>query len=203
MTRVDDARARSRGRRSCRRPRARRSRAPRRSRTSPRRRRRRSAFAVTTMWSAYSVPRMTSLSKPAPPSTETGAFMLYSTWFVPEPVRMSLSAAVEKPFVSLGIAIWSCGVDPDDVAVVGGRGGRRIAVGGRRVAVVLLRLREREAADDEQVVVVAALEPQRRLVRVDGEHVVALVALGDERLRRARAEPAARGRDGRRRRPAG
>ncbi len=57
------------------------------------------------MWSAYSVPRITSLSKPLPPSTETGAFMLYSTWFVPAPVRMSLSAAVEKPLVSFGIAI--------------------------------------------------------------------------------------------------
>ena len=39
--------------------------------------------------------------------TDTGAFMLYSTWFVPAPVRMSLSAAVEKPLVSFGIAIWS------------------------------------------------------------------------------------------------
>ena len=76
-------------------------------------------------------------------------------------------------------------VDPDDVAVVVRRA--RVAVGaGRRVAAVRLRLREREAADDEQVVVVAALEPQRRLVRVDGEDVVADVADGDERLRGAR-----------------
>ena len=78
------------------------------------------------MWSAYSVPRMTSLSKPAPPSTETGAFMLYSTWFVPAPVRMSLSAAVEKPLVSFGIAIWSC-------ALIQTIRSRRAAVGVRRI----------------------------------------------------------------------
>ena len=58
-----------------------------------------------TMWSANSVPRITSLLKPPPPSTETGAFMLYSTWFWPEPVRMSVWPAVENPLVSRGIAI--------------------------------------------------------------------------------------------------
>src|SRR5260370_1104735 len=57
------------------------------------------------MWSAYSVPRMISLLKPVPPSTDTGAFMLYMTWFCPDPVRMSDSAAVEKPLVSFGMAI--------------------------------------------------------------------------------------------------
>ena len=59
------------------------------------------------MWSAYSVPRMTTLSKPLPPSIETGAFTLYMTWLLPAPVRMSDSAAVEKPEVRRGIAIWS------------------------------------------------------------------------------------------------
>ncbi len=34
------------------------------------------ALSVTTMWSANSVPRTTSLLKPVPPSTETGALML-------------------------------------------------------------------------------------------------------------------------------
>ena len=81
-------------------------------------------------------------------------------------------------------------VDPDDVAVVGGGRGRRVAVGAG--AVVGLRLRERERADHEQVVVVAALEPQRRVVRVDGEDVVARAAGRDERLRNPGAQPAAR-----------
>jgi hypothetical protein len=40
---------------------------------------------------------MTTLSKPLPPSIETGALMLYMTWLLPAPVRMSDSAAVEKP----------------------------------------------------------------------------------------------------------
>ena len=57
-----------------------------------------------TMWSANSVPSTTTLSKPAPPSIETGALMLYWTWFWPAPVRMSVSAAVEKPLVSAGSA---------------------------------------------------------------------------------------------------
>jgi len=35
-----------------------------------------------------------------PPSTDTGALMLYSTWLAPAPVRMAVSAAVEKPRVS-------------------------------------------------------------------------------------------------------
>ena len=59
-------------------------------------------WSVTTMWSANSVPRMMSLLKPVPPSTETGAFMLYSTWLLPAPVRTSVSAAVEKPLVRMG-----------------------------------------------------------------------------------------------------
>src|SRR5260370_15775345 len=60
-------------------------------------------WSVTTMWSANSVPRMISLLKPVPPSTETGAFMLYSTWLLPAPVRTSVSAAVENPLVRIGI----------------------------------------------------------------------------------------------------
>ncbi len=59
-------------------------------------------WSVTTMWSANSVPRMISLLKPVPPSTETGAFMLYSTWLLPAPVRTSVSAAVENPLVVIG-----------------------------------------------------------------------------------------------------
>ena len=103
---------------------------------------------VTTMWSAYSVPRMTSLSKPLPPSTETGAFMLYSTWFVPAPVRMSLSAAVEKPLVSFGIAIWSCALIQTISQSARWLGSRvvRVAVGarsGRRRASSSARARSR------------------------------------------------------------
>ena len=64
-------------------------------------------LSVTTMWSANSVPSTTSLSKPLPPSTDTGALMLYSTWFWPSPVRISVWAAVEKPLVSRGMAIRS------------------------------------------------------------------------------------------------
>src|SRR5260370_14730045 len=45
---------------------------------------------------------MISLLKPVPPSTDTGAFMLYSTWLLPAPVRTSVSAAVEKPLVRIG-----------------------------------------------------------------------------------------------------
>src|SRR5258708_175610 len=45
---------------------------------------------------------MISLLKPVPPSTDTGAFMLYSTWLLPAPVRTSVSAGVEKPLVRIG-----------------------------------------------------------------------------------------------------
>ena len=57
-----------------------------------------------TKWSANSVPSTTTLSMPAPPSIDTGALTLYWTWFSPAPVRISVSAAVEKPLVSRGIA---------------------------------------------------------------------------------------------------
>ncbi len=56
---------------------------------------------------------------PLPPSIETGALTLYWTWFLPPPVRMSVSAAVEKPLVSFGIAIWFARVAPDDLAASG------------------------------------------------------------------------------------
>jgi hypothetical protein len=62
-------------------------------------------WSVTTMWSANSVPRMISLLKPVPPSTDTGAFMLYSTWLLPAPVRTSVCAAVEYPLVVIGIGM--------------------------------------------------------------------------------------------------
>ena len=85
-------------------------------------------------------------------------------------------------------------VQPDDVAVLRRQRRARIAVD--TGAVVRLGLRERERAHREEVVVVLALETQRRLVRVDGERVVARPALGDERLARARGEPPAGRGDG-------
>ena len=63
------------------------------------------ATVVMTMWSANSVPSTTTLSMPLPPSMETGALTLYETWFWPPPVRMSVSAAVEKPVMVFGFAI--------------------------------------------------------------------------------------------------
>ncbi len=56
-------------------------------------------------------------------------------------------------------------------------------------------LGEREGAHDEQVVAVVALEPQRGLVAVDLEHIVAGAAFGDQRGAGAAAEIAARRRD--------
>ena len=61
-------------------------------------------FDVMTMSSANSVPRMTSLSKPVPPSTETGALTLYWTSSSPPPARMSSGRAVEKPRPMIGRA---------------------------------------------------------------------------------------------------
>ena len=75
-------------------------------------------------------------------------------------------------------------VAPDDVA--GHRsGGAAVARG----------LGERERPDDEEVVAVLALEPQGRLVGVDGELVVTGAATGGQRLAGAGAEPAAGRRD--------
>ena len=119
------------------------------------------------------------MSKPLPPSTETGALMLYETWSEPSPPRICVCSAVEKPPVVFGIAT--------PLASVHDRARRRV------------RLGEREAADDEGVVAVVALEPELGLVRVHGEGVVAVAAHRDERGARALAEVAARGRDGRER----
>src|SRR5229473_2216518 len=86
------------------------------------------------------------------------------------------------------------GVEPDDLAC------RSVLVGIARRAArgsAKRRLGEREAADDEQVVARDALEPERRLVRVDDERVVAGPALGEDRLAVAAAEPSARRRDSR------
>ena len=56
------------------------------------------------------------MSMPLPPSIETGALTLYWTWLLPAPVRISVSAAVEKPLVSFGSAICCDGVEPGDLA---------------------------------------------------------------------------------------
>ena len=141
------------------------------------------------MWSANSVPSTTTLSKPVPPSTETGALMLYWTWSSPPPVAdVGLGRGREAARQSRhGDLVRD--VAPDDLArrVVHVEGARAVAG----------RLGEREGADDEQVVAVVALEPQRRLVRVDDERVVAGAARDEQRLAGAGAQPAARRRDGR------
>ena len=111
---------------------------------------------------------MISLLKPVPPSTETGAFMLYSTWLLPAPVRTSVSAAVEKPLVVIG----------SRQAV--GRAEIVVQPPGRMMLPALLSVwAEREAAHDEEVVAAVALEVHGRLVAVDDEGVVAGAALGD------------------------
>src|SRR5215204_2135093 len=61
-------------------------------------------LTLITMSSANSVPSTTSLSKPVPPSTETGAFTLYDTSSSPPPARMSSGRAVEKPRPMIGRA---------------------------------------------------------------------------------------------------
>ena len=90
---------------------------------------------------------------------------------LPAPVRMSVSAAVEKPLVSFGIATGAAGSrqtmsqsappspSPD-------RSRRRSRC--RRSS----SSGERERAHEELVVAVVALEPQRRLVGVDAERAI-------------------------------
>ena len=62
------------------------------------------AADVITMSSANSVPSTTTLSKPVPPSIETGALTLYETSSSPPPARMSSGRAVEKPSPMIGTA---------------------------------------------------------------------------------------------------
>ena len=68
------------------------------------------------MSSANSVPSTTSLSKPVPPSTETGALTLYCTSSSPPPARMSSGRAVEKPRPMIGRR-GAVRVERDDVVL--------------------------------------------------------------------------------------
>ena len=60
--------------------------------------------SVITKLSGNSVPRITTLSKPLPPSTETGALMLYWTVSLPSPGRTFIWPAVDTSLVSSGWA---------------------------------------------------------------------------------------------------
>ena len=85
-------------------------------------------------------------------------------------------------------------IQRDQVVCPGVGPGARSVAGAVAVGVVT-GLGEREGAHHEQVGVVVALKPQRGLVGVDGVGVVAGAAGGHQRGVRARAQPAAGGRD--------